>query len=84
MSEPIMQKLDAMLDIARSSSVPLGVSTAIHTDRLLRDNQRALRTAVSALRAVHEKLGIDDYCVACTHVDCDTSRTIAEALGVES
>lgn len=39
---------------------------------------------ISALRALHEKLGIDDYCEACTHGDCETSRTIAEALGVES
>lgn len=39
---------------------------------------------IAALRALHEKLGIDDYCEACTHGDCETSRTIAEALGVGS
>lgn len=39
---------------------------------------------ISALKAVHEKLGIDDYCEACTHGDCETSRTIAKALGVEA
>lgn len=43
-----------------------------------------LPKVITALRAVHEKLGIDDYCESCAHVDCETSRTIAEALGVES
>ena len=38
---------------------------------------------IAALRAVYEKLGIDDYCASCVHVDCETSRTIDEALGVD-
>lgn len=84
MTDQIMQKLNEMQALTCSSPVPLGVSVARHTDRLLAETRRELRTCIDALRAVQEKLGIDDYCEACVHVDCETSRTIAEALGVES
>lgn len=94
MSDPITQKLDEMLDIARSSSVPLGVSVARHNDLLLRDTKRALRAAVAALKAVaeeHYPVGEESDCRCCPQecacgvweYPCPTVKTIEEALGVD-
>lgn len=83
--DPIIDRFDAMKDLARSSSIPLGVPTATYIDGLLRDTRKELQRAVEALRAVHEHSGIADYCTTpCTHGDCVVSRAIAEALEVRN
>lgn len=83
--DPIIDRLDAMKALTRSSSIPLGVPIATHIDGLLRDTWKELQRAVEALRVVHEHSGIADYCTApCTHGDCEVSRAIAEALEVRN
>lgn len=52
MSDQITQKLDEMEGLTYSCSVPPGVSVAIHTDLLLAETRRELRTCIAALRAV--------------------------------
>ena len=52
MSDSIMQKLNEMQALTCSSSVPLGVSVARHTDRLLAETRRELRTCIDALKKI--------------------------------
>lgn len=93
MTNQIMQKLDEMQALTDSSPVPLGVSVARHTDRLLAETRLELRTSVAALKAVlaeHYPSGIEPACnccspaCACGHWEypCPTVKAVEEALGV--
>lgn len=97
MSEPIMQKLEEMQALTCSSSVPLGVSVARHTDRLLAETRLELRKCIFALKAALDEHPPGRWtcgtvvCWECSWqvrgrvpYPCPTVEAITKALGVES
>lgn len=95
MSKSIMQKLDKMLALTDSPPIPLGVSVARHSDRLLAETRLELRKCVAALKVLaeeHYPNGVDhecDFCppvCACGHWEypCPTVKDVKEALGVKN